>query len=82
MNPINLYSSVLVGLVVLALAGRFLLRHGVSVESVLALVLLAAGLFAAWWATRPSQTQHKGLAQLRSQIGAGKYVLLELQSPY
>lgn len=82
MNPLNLYSLLLAGLLVLIVAGRYLLRGGVRRGRLAALVLVAVVLLAGWWLLRPVQTPHEDASALTSQIGAGTPVLLEFQSPY
>jgi len=82
MNPLNLYSALLLFLLILLLAGGFILRRGPSRERALILVILALGLAAVWYFARPVQTPHGELADFRNQIGAGTPVLLEFQSPY
>jgi hypothetical protein len=82
MNPLNLYSALLLILIILLLAGRYLLRRGVSRGRLLVFGLIAVGVVGGWFALRPVQTPHQASAELRSQIGAGTPVLLEFQSPY
>ena len=82
MNPINLYSAPLFILFVLIVAGIIILRRGLTPGGVLVFVILAIGLVVTWLFLRPHQTPHAALADIHSQIGAGKPVLLEFQSPY
>lgn len=82
MNLINQYSVVLLVFVGLAVAMVILLRRGINPKRLLILVLMALGVFAAWRLARPVQTDYSDLADLRAQIGAGRPVLLEFQSPY
>jgi hypothetical protein len=82
MNPINLYSAPLMIVFVLVVAGIIIVRRGLTVGGVLVFAVLAIGLVVTWLLVRPRQTPHAELADIRSQIGAGKPVLLEFQSPY
>ena len=82
MNPINLYSMLLLVIFVMLIAGVVLLRGGVRRGRVAALVLVGVVLLAGWWLVRPQQTPHEDIAALSSQVGAGTPVLLEFQSPY
>jgi NADH:ubiquinone oxidoreductase subunit 6 (subunit J) len=82
MNPINLYSALLLLVVVILFSGFLLLRRGVSLARVAVIVLIGLVLVAGWWFMRPVQTPHADLAELQGKIGAGKPVLLEFQSPY
>jgi hypothetical protein len=82
MNPLNLYSALLLILIILVIAGRYLLRRGVDRKRILFFALLAVAVIGGWYLLRPVQTPHQASAQLRSQIGAGRPVLLEFQSPY
>jgi hypothetical protein len=82
MSPINLYSAALLFIFIILLAGFVLLRKGASRGRVALLVLIGLGLVAGWWLVRPQQTPHADTAALQGQIGAGKPVLLEFQSPY
>ncbi len=66
----------------LLLVGSYLLRHGLSRERALILAALALGSLAVWYFVRPVQTPHVEIADFQTQIGAGKPVLLEFQSPY
>mgnify|MGYP001024425736 CR=1 FL=1 len=82
MNPLNLYSALLLGLLILFIAGRYLLRYRASRGRLLVFALLAVALIGGWAALRPVQTAHDAAAELRGQLGAGTPVLLEFQSPY
>jgi len=82
MNPLNLYSAAMMIVIALLLAGYYLLRHGLSQERLLILVVMAFVLVAVWYLVRPRQTRKTELADIRNQIGAGSPVLLEFQSPY
>lgn len=82
MNPLNLYSALLLVLLILFIAGRYLLRRGASRGRSLAFGLLAVALIGGWLALRPVQTPHDAAAELRTQLGTGTPVLIEFQSPY
>ena len=82
MNPINLYSTVVFLLAGLIMVWVVVLRRRFSRGRVGGLVVLTLVIFTAWLALRPVQTPHDDAASLRAQIGAGKPVLLEFQSPY
>ena len=82
MNPLNLYSALILVFLILFIARRYLLHKGASQGRILAFALIAAALVGGWFALRPVQTPHDAAAGLRGQIGAGTPVLLEFQSPY
>ena len=82
MNVINQYSYLISALCIVALAGLLLYRKGHirrAWAAALAVLILLGG---AWGLIRPVQTVSAGADQVNQLIGAGKPVLLELQSPY
>ena len=80
---LNTHSLVLIALALVALAAFFLLREKPKWSDLLAFGVIAAGLLAAWFALRPTQTPlMESSAKVQAMIGAGKPVLLEFQSPY
>lgn len=82
MNPINLYSSILLLGLLLLVAWRVVMRRKVTPARSMALAVLALALIVVWWIVRPVQTPFEDLSSLSAQIGAGQPVLLEFQSPY
>jgi drug/metabolite transporter (DMT)-like permease len=80
---VNQYSAVVSAALLTLVLGFFLLKDGLRWTNLLALAAILAGLFLVWLAAHPTQTQqYHQAAQVQSQIGAGKPVLLEFQSPY
>lgn len=79
---INQHSFVLGALLLLLVAALFLFRQRVSPGDLIVLAALAAALLIGWTVLKPSQTVGGEVAEVQAQIGAGKPVLLEFQSPY
>jgi hypothetical protein len=79
---INRYSFVFIGVLVLAVAGYFLLRNGITREGLLLFIGITLGLGAVWFVIRPQKGVSSSSYEIQSQIGAGIPVLLEFQSPY
>jgi drug/metabolite transporter (DMT)-like permease len=80
---VNQYSAVVSAAFLTLVLGYFLLKKGLRWPNLLALAAILVGLFLVWLAARPTQSQQfQGVDQVQSQIGAGKPVLLEFQSPY
>lgn len=82
MQIINQYSFAIFGLAGLLLLALLLARGGRGRGRLVVLALAAVALAGGWLMVRPTATPGAGVAQVRSQIGAGVPVLLELQSPY
>jgi hypothetical protein len=73
--------TIISGVIWLGLA-VFLLRDGVTVQDVIALAALAAGIGLAFWFLRPGPSTLDETEQVMARIGTGKPVLLEFQSNY
>jgi hypothetical protein len=82
MEIINQYSIVWSGVILLGLGAFFLIRRGVKAKNGLFLLLLAAFLVVGWIVIRPDQASADDMAQFEAELGAGRSVLLELQSPF
>ena len=82
MEIINHYSMLWSGVIVLGFGAFFLFRRGFKARSGLVLLLLAAVLVAGWFVLRPDQSTVDDLAQFEAEVGGGRNVLLELQSPF
>lgn len=82
MTWLNHNSTIILGLGIMALAGFFLLRDGFKRTDLFYLGILAALLVLLWLGLRPRQVLPGQGAELKSQIGAGLPVLLEIQSPF
>ncbi|MRR31201.1 LPXTG cell wall anchor domain-containing protein [bacterium] len=80
----NQYSFLLAGILLLLLAGGLLAwrRRGLRAREAILLLLVAAVIGLGWLASRPSQAASVNADQMRSQVGQGKALLLEFQSPY
>ena len=79
---LNQNSFVLAAAATILVAAVLLLRDGVRPSDLLALAALAAGMWAAHALLRPPAGSGVEIRSIRAQIGAGKAVLLEFQSPY
>lgn len=79
---INHYSMIWSGIFVLVLAALFVFRKGFQLNKVLLLIGIAAVLLAGWFILRPQQATTTELVQFNAELGQGRSVLLELQSPY
>lgn len=78
----NQHSFTLSALVLMAILGFFLLRDGVRISDLITLGALGAGLLAAYVLFLPGPSTLDEVDKVEAQIGAGKVVLLEFQSPY
>ncbi len=80
----NQYSFLLAGILMLFLAGGLLAwrRRGLRAREAVLLMLVAAVIGLGWLASRPSQAAPVSADQIRAQVGHGKALLLEFQSPY
>jgi threonine/homoserine efflux transporter RhtA len=79
----NQYSFISLALGLTAIAGVILLRNKPTWRDFLAFGTIVAGFIVAWIILHPVQTPLVGDAgKVQAQIGAGKPVLLEFQSPY
>jgi hypothetical protein len=79
---INQNSFVLAAAATILVAAVLLLRDGIRSSDLLALAALAAGVWAAQALLRTPAGSGEEVHAIRAQIGAGKAVLLEFQSPY
>ena len=70
------------GFIILGLVAFWMLRKGFKPKDSLKLMLLAVVLLIVWLLLRPSQASTTELIQFQEQLGQGRAVLLELQSPY
>ena len=82
MEIINQYSMLWSGVFVLVLAAFFLVRRMGAAKGGLIVLLVAGVLVAGWFVLRPDQSNTNDLVQFESELGTGRNVLLELQSPY
>jgi len=84
MNQIlNQYSAIWIAAILALAAAAFVFRHKPRWQDLLGLGVIFAGLIAAWFILHPVQTPLMDNAkQVQEQIGQGKPVLLEFQSPY
>jgi hypothetical protein len=80
---INQYSAVWIGVLLVAVSGVILLRHGPKWPQFLGFSIVVIILVVAWFIFHPIQTNKvTDAAQVQARIGAGIPVLLEFQSPY
>lgn len=80
----NQYSYVLTGIFLLGLMAGLLTwrRKRLGAREAGVLLLLTALLAGGWFVLRPKAPQPATVEQIRAQIGQGKPVLLEFQSPF
>lgn len=80
----NQYSFLLTGALLLLLMAGLLAwrRRGLRAREAVLLLLVAAVIGLGWLASRPSQAAPVSAGQIRAQVGQGKALLLEFQSPY
>jgi hypothetical protein len=74
------YLAATAGLLILVAA--LLFRDGVRPTDLLALAALAAGAWVAYALLQPGASTLDRAESIRAEIGAGRPVLLEFQSPY
>ena len=79
---INHNSFTLLGLIVWGTTAYFLFRNGQSNRSYLILAGVTLLLILLFFVFRPDQAASKESNIFQAQIGQGKPVLLEFQSPY
>lgn len=82
MQTINQYSFFVISGIILLVGAVLVLRRGLTVPRVLGVAGAALLVLGVWFAIRPQQTPDQNAARIEEQIGAGKPVLLEFQSPY
>ncbi len=79
----NLYSFIIVAVLLALVAGIVLLRNKPNWRDFLAFGAIVGGLIAAWLILHPVQTPlMEETKKVQALIGAGKPVLLHFQSPY
>ena len=78
----NQYSFVISAVVLLAVLGGILLRSAQRKRAGLVFLAALVGLGLSWLALRPSASPAGSAGEVKTLLGAGKPVLLELQSPY
>ena len=79
---LNQHSFLFAAMVALVLLAVFLLRDGIQGSDLVALGALCLGLALAYALLQPGESTQRQAADARAQIGQGRPVLLELQSPY
>ena len=78
----NQHSFLLAAAAALLLLAALLLRDGLRPADLLALGALCLGLALAYALLRPGESTGAQAQDVRRQIGQGRPVLLEFQSPY
>ena len=81
-NFINHNSFLLAGILVLVVAGYRLFKDGFSIQRLGIVALIAAVILVLYLFLKPAKAFSREYEAVRSQIGAGTPVLLELQSPF
>lgn len=81
-NFINHNSFLLLEITIWIVVGYRLFRGGFEGQNLLLFAGLTVLLFSVYITFRPNQATSSQIAQIQEQIGTGKPVLLELQSPY
>jgi hypothetical protein len=79
---LNQHSFVAASVALLILVAALLFRDGIRLTDLLALATLAAGAWAAYALLKPGPSTSDPAESIRAEIGAGRPVLLEFQSPY
>lgn len=82
MQFFNQNSFVLVSVFITSLAAFFLFRRGMTLQEWITLGAMILGLVLAYIVFNPGQSAVADPQQATKEIGAGKPVLLEMQSPY
>ncbi len=82
MEIINHYSMAISGVFIWGLLAFTLLRGGYEPKDGAILLLAAAALIGGWLLLRPQRGSTDGLGQFESELGQGRAVLLEMQSPF
>ena len=79
----NSYSILTIAAVVAVVSGLILLTNKPKIRDYAAFAVILLAMIAAWVVLHPTQTPLIGeAAEVQKQIGAGKPVLLEFQSPF
>jgi hypothetical protein len=79
---INQYSFILFGLILIGLAVYGLSRRGFRAIDWILIIALIGLIAGAWLVMHPTQSQVADANSVRAEIGSGRPVLLEFQSPY
>lgn len=79
---INQYSILWSGVIILGLAAVFLLRRGFKPRNALILLALVVVLVAGYYLIRPETPTTSEMVRFEEELGQGRYVMLELQSPF
>ena len=79
---INQYSILWSGVIILGLAAVFLLRRDFKPRNALILLALVVVLVAGYYLIRPETPTTSEMVRFEEELGQGRYVLLELQSPF
>ncbi len=82
MGIINHYSMLWGGAIVFGFALIYFLRKGFRPRAGLMLGAIALLLVGGWLFVRPEQATTTQMEAFKANLGQGKAVLLELQSPY
>lgn len=82
MQYVNQHSFVLLSLAALLVLTGVLLHDGVRGSDLVAIAALAVGLGLAFLLLRPGPATETQAERVFAEVGAGKPVLLEFQSPY
>ena len=82
MELINQYSMLWGGIIIAGLATFVILRKGFKPKDGIKLLFLVIALVGLWLILRPQQASTNEFAEFQAQLGQGRAVLLELQSPY
>ncbi|MBC8508055.1 MAG: hypothetical protein ISR58_08900 [Anaerolineales bacterium] len=82
MQIINHYSMLFSAVFIFGITSFFLLRDGYAPKDGVILFVVMAVLIGGWLILRPKQGTADGQKQLEAEIGKGRAVLLELQSPF
>jgi hypothetical protein len=82
MTIINQYSMIWSAVIIVGLAGFFLLRKGVTLRRLLIVLGTGAVFFGGWLTLRPDPASTNNLNDFQAELGNGVTILLELQSPF
>lgn len=80
---INQYSFLFASVFILIVTATYLLRAGGEQKNAIILIIgLLIGFSLVWVVVRPKSGNRADIQTIQEQIGAGRPVLLEFQSPY
>jgi len=83
LQVLNQYSAVFIAAILMLVTVIFVFSRKARWQEILALGVITAGLFTAWFSLHPVQTPlMEDAKKVQAMIGQGKSVLLEFQSPY